>query len=246
MKNNFFFLVFVFFYFQLNAQSKCSSAEPDLNYAYSHVKSAYDSNNLTHLKYYSKRSFDAFERAQSKLEGCNCENANNYAFEGSQLLSKLEKAATFEDGRFYVKRALNIAQKAIHELEICSKLTYEDEALVELEFERQKLEEQQKQLKQREAKIQQLMADKEERELRIKKEKLIYANQQTLSSNIIAYNEMLLACECEDSISKLSVNNENLLSKDITEIKMYYLSAIKKVTLNYLSSLNQCTVGFNK
>ena len=115
-----------------------------------------------------------------------------------------------------------------------------------MEFERQKLEEQQIQLKQREVKIQQLMVDKEESELRIKKEKLIYANQQTLSSNIIAYNEMLLACECEDSISKLSVNNENLLSKDITEIKMYYLSAIKKVTLNYLSSLNQCTIGFNK
>ena len=235
MKNNYFFLVFVFFYFQLNAQSKCSSAEPDLNYAYSLVKSAYDSNNLTHLKYYSKRSFDAFERAQNKLEGCNCERANNFALEGSQLLSKLENSTTFEDGRFYVKRAREIAQKAIHELENCSKLTYEDEALVELEFERQKLEEQQKQLKQKETKIQQLLADKEERELRIKKEKLIYASQQVLSSNINTYNEMLLANECEGSVSKLSVNNKNLLSKDLTEIKLYYLNTIKKATLNYLS-----------
>ncbi len=245
MKNNYFFLVFVFFYFQLNAQSKCSSAEPDLNYAYSLVKSAYDSNNLTHLKYYSKRSFDAFERAQNKLEGCNCERANNFALEGSQLLSKLENSTTFEDGRFYVKRAREIAQKAIQELEICSKLTYEDEALVELEFERQKLEEQQKQLKQKEAKIKQLLADKEQRELRIKKEKLIYANQQAISSNINAYNEMLSACECEGSVSKFSVNNENLFSKDLTEIKLYYLSTIKKATINYLSSLNQCTIGYN-
>lgn len=245
MKNIYFFLVFVFFYFQLNAQSKCSSAGPDLNYAYSHVKSAYDSNNLTHLKYYSKRSYDAFTRAQNKLEGCNCDEANNYAFEGALLLSKIESSETFDDGRFYVKRAREIAQKAIHELEICSKLTHEDEALAELEYERQKLEEQQIQLKQKEEKLKRLLADKEARELRIEKEKLIYTNQQALSSNINAYNEMLLACDCQGHISKIPMNDDKLLAKDLKEIKRYYLGTIKKATLNYLSSLNQCTLRYS-
>ena len=246
MKNSYFFLLFLFMCYQSVSQTNCSSAQSDLNYAYSHVKSAYDSNNLTHIKYYGKRSFDAFERAKKELENCNCKQAYDFAFEGSTLLSKLIKSETYEDGRFFIKRTREIAQKAIEELDICSKLSYEDETLIELEYERLKLEKQQLELKQKEAKIQQLLADKENRELRIRKEKLIYANEQAVLSNITAYNDMLVACECEERVSKISLNNENLLSKNLSEIKLYYLNSIKQTTMNYLNSLNQCNLGLNK
>ena len=246
MKNSYFFLLFLFTFFQSVSQTKCSDAQSDLNYAYSHVKSAYDSNNLTHIKYYGKRSFDAFERAKEELEDCNCKEAYDHAYEGNKLLSKLFKTETYEDGRFYVKRTREIARKAIEELEICSKLTYEDEALAELEYERLQLEKQQLELKQKEAQIQRLLADKENRELRIKKEKLIYANDQAVSSNINAYNDMLIACECNERVANITLNNKNLLSKDLSEIKSYYLSTIKQATMDYLTSLNQCNSGLNK
>ena len=92
MKNSYFFLLFLLMYFQSVSQTKCSDAQSDLNYAYSHVKSAYDSNNLTHIKYYGKRSLDAFERAKNELENCDCQQANDYAYKGKTLLSKLLKS----------------------------------------------------------------------------------------------------------------------------------------------------------
>lgn len=241
MKINYFFLLFFVVYIQSFGQT-CSDAESDLNYAYSHVKSAYDSNNLTHLQYYSKRSYDAFERAKEKLNNCNCSEAYNFANEGHKLLSKLPDAKTFEDGRFYVKRTREIAQKAINELDICSKLTLEDEALVELEYERQKLEEQQKQLEHKEAEIKHMLANKAQRELQIKKEKLISLNEQTITSNINAYNDMLSACECNSIISNTSINNEELFTKSLKQIKMHYLNTVKKITSNYLITLNNCKI----
>ena len=241
MKKNYFFLLFFVVYIQSFGQT-CSDAESDLNYAYSHIKSAYDSNNLTHLQYYSKRSFDAFERAKEKLSNCNCLEAYDYAYEGHKLLSKLPNAKSYEDGRFYVKRARETAQNAISELEICSKLTFEDEALVELEYERLKLEEQQKQLKQKEAEIKQMLAQKEQRELRNKKEKLIGLNEQALAANISAYNNMLSACKCNSMISNTSINNEDLFSKSLEQIKVHYLNTVKRITAHYLSTLNNCKI----
>lgn len=242
MKKNYFFLLFFIVYIQFYGQSDCSDAESDLNYAYSHVKSAYESNNLTHLQYYSKRSFDAYERAKEKLNNCNCIDAFNDAYEGHKLLSKVPNAKSYEDGRFYVKRAREIAQKAINELEICSKLTHEDETLAELEYEKLKLEEQQKKLKEKEAQIKQMIAKKEQRELRIKKETLIGLNEQAIASNIRAYNEVLIACECDSRVSNTISNNENMFSRNIEQIKLYYLDTIKSLTSNYLSILNQCKI----
>ena len=158
------------------------------------------------------------------------------------MLSNLPNASSYEDGRFYVKRAREIAQKAINELEICSKLTNEDEALVELEYERQKLEEQQKRLEQKEAEIKQLLVKKQQRELRIKKEKLISLNEQAIVANISAYNDMLTACECNSMISNASITAENLFSKSLEQIKTYYLDTVKRITNNYLSALNNCKI----
>jgi len=195
---------------------------------------------LTHLKYYSKRSLDAFERVKSELKDCNCSEASNFTYEGSTLLSKSLEVDTYEDGRFYVKRAREKAKNAISELEICSKLTFEDEVLIELEHERQKLEEQQKQLNQKEVKIKQLLEQKNEKDLRIKKEKLIGLNEKAILSNIKAYNNMLSACECTSRISDSNFNNDDLSSKSLDQIKSFYLSIIEKITIIFLSTLNEC------
>ena len=143
MKKNYLFFLISFAYIQSYAQSNCEDAHSDVIYAYSHVKSAYDSNNISHLKDYSKRSTDAFNRAKKILNDCGCETSYNYAFDASELLSKVEDVKTYEDGRFYVKRARDIAKKVINELELCTKLTQEDEALASLEYDRLKLKQQQ-------------------------------------------------------------------------------------------------------
>ena len=173
MKKNYLFFLFSIAFIYTYAQNKCEDAHSDVIYAYSHVKSAYNSNNISHLKDYSARSTDAFNRAKKILNECGCETSYNYAFDAAELLSKVENTKTFEDGRFYVKRARDIAKNVINELELCTKLTQEDEAIAELEYDRLKLKQQQIELKLKEEQLKQKLAQKHAEELRLKKEQLI-------------------------------------------------------------------------
>lgn len=240
MKKNYLYFLIIVASIQSYAQSNCNDAHSDVIYAYSHVKSAYDSNNVSHLKDYSKRSTDAFNRAKIILNDCGCETSYNYAYDASELLSKVADAKSFEDGRFYVKRARDIAKKVINELEICTKLTQEDEALAELEYDRFKLQQQQIELQIKEEQLKQKLAQKEAAKIRIKKEQLISKNDLALTTKIESFNTILNACNCEAEMPKISYKKEALLAKDLNQIKKEYLTIFKSMTSNYLNKLNAC------
>jgi hypothetical protein len=132
----------------------CTDADSNLIYAYSNIKSAYESNNIQHLKYYSDKSLKSFEDAKINLKKCGCDTAFELAYNAMELMVKVEAASTFEDGRFYVKRAKEITQKCITELNKCTIPTHtetEKMAIIEekegdnlkaLQQEKTKLEEQ--------------------------------------------------------------------------------------------------------
>lgn len=122
MKIKSFFFLIISFCLQSHSQTNCSDANSDVVYAYSHVKTAYASNNLDHLKYWSNRSLEAFIRTKAKLESCGCKKAYNYSYDIVELLSNVESSKTNEDGRFYVKRARDLAREAINEFELCTEL----------------------------------------------------------------------------------------------------------------------------
>ena len=240
MKQCYFIALFILC-INVGAQSSCEEAHSDVIYGYSHVKSAYDSNNISHLKDYAKRSFEAFERAKKILEYCGCEASYNKAYDAAELLNKVEPVSTFEDGRFYVKRARDIAKDVINELEICTKLSEEDEAIVALEHERLKLQQQQIELKLKEENLKNQLAQKEAKELLLKKEQLIQKNEIALDTNISTFNDALNACSCEVKVEKITYEKNKLLNKDLNQIKKEYLSIFKKMTNNYLEKLNACT-----
>jgi hypothetical protein len=241
MKKSYLFFLLSITFLYSNAQNNCEDAHSDVIYAYSHVKSAYESNNISHLKDYSKRSTDAFNRAKKILNDCGCETSYNYAFDASELLSKVEDVKTYEDGRFYVKRARDIAKKVINELELCTKLTQEDEALASLEYDRLKLKQQQIELNLKEEKIKQKLAEREAAELRLKKEQLITKNDLALSTNLESFNSILSVCDCDIEMPEINYKKQALLSKDISQIKKDYLTIFKNMTSNYLDKLNACT-----
>ena len=105
MKNYYIFLLSVLFIGQIQAQTKCSEADSDINYAYSHIKSAYDANNISDLQYYAYRSLEALRRAEPVLKACGCEPTLRLTEDGIALLERVDSAESYEDGRFYVKRA---------------------------------------------------------------------------------------------------------------------------------------------
>lgn len=240
MKKNYIFLLLTIASIQVKAQTNCLDAHQDLVYAYSHVKSAYDSNNKTHLKHFSERSLESFENTKRILKDCECPDAYNLAYDATELLSKVSATETFEDGRFYVKRARDIAKEAINALEICTKTSNQDDELAELQNEKLKLEQQRIELKVKEEKIKLKLAEQEQKEMRLKKEELISTNELALSTNIAAYNDMLSACGCSPDVSNTYTTNTDLASKSISAIKTYYITTAKNLASNYLNKLNQC------
>lgn len=241
MKKNYtIFLLLIFYIAISNGQSNCSEAYPDLNYAYSHVKLAYNSNNITHLKYYSNKSEKAFERAKKILINCNCNNAYNYAYDGHKMLSKVKDVETYEDGRFYVKRGRDTAKESILELDECTKLSNNDNSLEALQQEKLILKQQQLELMRKEEEIKTKMAEQKRKELMLKKELLINSYETAISSNIKNFNSVLKNFECNYQFKKENISQNELIAKSIKEIKSYYLKSIKKTTSTYLAQLDIC------
>lgn len=243
MKKNCLFFLLICIYVQSYGQINCSDAYSDVNYAYSHVKSAYNSNNIDHLKHYSKRSLEAFERAKLKLEACKCQESYNFAYDALDLLSHVEASKTFEDGRYYVKNARDIAKNVINELELCTEITKEDNTLTELQSEQQKLEQQQVELKLKETQIKQKLAEREEKAMLLKKELFINENEIALDKNVKAYNDLLTVLNCNSEVIKTKDEKPDFKSKDLDVIKSHYINVVKEITSTYLKKLNKCSIG---
>lgn len=246
MVKHYVFLLFAISSLGIFAQNACDDANSDLIYAYSHVKSSYNANNISHLKYYANRSLESFERSKKKLKECGCETAYDLAFESAQLLSKVETAETYEDGRFFVKRARDIAQESVTALDKCTVSTSSpmtsstgDSQLSSLQMEQERLKQQQEELKRRAEEINAKLAQQNEMELKLKKEQMINSYKSAISSNVESYNNSLKVCNCISSLIKVE-DNTDVSTKSLEEIKTYYLNSLKGLTSNYLAQLNSC------
>jgi hypothetical protein len=241
MKKTLIFLICISISALSYGQTNCADAHSDVNYAYSDVKAAYDSNNIDHLKLYSERSYDAFERAKIKLKSCKCQESYNYAYDASELLDQVKSVATFEDGRYFVKKARDIAKDVINELELCTELTKDDSELMHLQNEQLKLKQLQIDLKLKEKEIKQKLAEHKAEELNIKKQQFIQENENAINANIKNYNNILLLLGCDADAIKLTNDISDYKSKTMNELKLHYLDVVKKMTSSYLTTLNKCS-----
>lgn len=240
MKSTYAFLFSFFTFSFLFAQNFCTDADSNLIYAYSNVKDAYESNNLDHLKYYSEKSLKSFEQAKINLKKCGCETAYEMAYDGAELLAKVENAETFEDGRFFVKRAREIAQRTIttlNEFTATDGANKADELNV-LQIEKERLEQQQLVLKQKEKELTKKLAEQKLKANTIEKEKLIEKYEDALSLNIETYNELLKRCGSNSTVTVSNKSKDELLNEEIEDIKAYFIENINKVTHSYLAELN--------
>lgn len=214
---NYLLLIFLFSAtLQTTAQEGCEDANSYLVIAYSHVKDAYDSNNISHLKYYAKRSVESFKLAKGFLNTCDCKTALELTDKGIDLLAKVKHANTFEDGRFFVKRGRDVAKESMIESDKCS---YANPDVIDV-------------------------AQTEEKGIAkndmATKEKLITSYITVISSNIKSYNEALNACDCNHSAIKNTNVTEDLQHMSIEDIQKKMTSSLKDLATNYLSELDAC------
>ncbi|MBP0903938.1 hypothetical protein ACFSKN_05695 [Mariniflexile gromovii] len=245
MKHIYLFLVLITS-FSINGQTECDDANYYLVSAYSHVKSSYDANNISHLKYYANRSVESLNLSNKKLSSCDCAPAKELADKAIILLSKVEAAKTYEDGRFYVKQGRDLSKESVIAIDKCMTSTNTEsvtnlDALSDLEKEQQQLKQQQEALKLKEAEIKAKLAEQKEKELELKKEALILNYQNAIASNIKTYNETLKSCNCNHQSIKNMDDLEDATSKSIEELKVFYVNNLKTLASAYLSELSLCT-----
>ncbi|WP_034041021.1 hypothetical protein [Wocania ichthyoenteri] len=251
--NNYYFLLFFVATLNISGQTaNCDDANSYLVNAYSHVKDAYDSNNISHLKYYANRSLEAFKLSKKTLKDCGCETALNLANKSIDLLAKVEGTETFEDGRFFVKRARDTSKESVIEIDKCSYSNSSDSnnsdvaktnkstELSDLQNEQLKLKQQQEALKLKENQIKQKLAQQEEKALMLKKEQLVISYKMAITENIKTYNDALKICDCKHNILKEVDSSIDISKKSIEAIRTYYIDNLKTQASNYLSQLNLC------
>ena len=250
----FFFIFIVYSEFQAQ-NSPCADADSNLIYAYSNVKDAYESNNVQHLKYYSDKSLKSFEEAKVNLKKCGCETAFELAFNAKELMTKVEAASTFEDGRFFVKRAKEITQNCITEINKCTlqinkkeekMATVQDKGgdeLKSLQLEKDKLEQQRLALKLKEEEIIKKLDAQKSKELQLQKEALIKDHITVLNLNITTCNKVLKTYGSATELAIYNKNDSALLSENVETIKAYYLNITKDINSQYTEKLNLCKVN---
>ncbi|ULC58725.1 hypothetical protein MBM09_12485 [Flaviramulus sp. BrNp1-15] len=243
-----YFFILVFPSIFINAQNNCDEANSYLVSAYSHVKDAYEANNISHLKYYANRSLESFKLSKKTLTTCGCETALNLADKSIDLLAKVEYAETYEDGRFYVKRARDISKESVIEVDKCSVATnYEDTTeiteLSDLQNEQLKLKQQQEALKLKEAQIKAQLAEQKEKQLTLKKKQLISSYKSAIASNVKTYNESLKICNCNHKLIEVNNTSTDLLSNSIEEIKTHYINDMKTMATVYMDTLDSCSTN---
>ncbi|MDO7171485.1 hypothetical protein [Mariniflexile sp. AS56] len=244
MKNLYFLLILITS-ISISAQSKCDDANYYLVSAYSHVKSSFEANNISHLKYYANRSIESLKLSKKQLTQCDCVPALTLADKAIFLLEKVEAEKTYEDARFYVKQGRDISKESVIAIEKCSTAptkvsTTNNQALDDLEQEQLKLKQQQEALKLKEAEIKTRLAAQKEKDSQHQKETLILNYKTAISANIKTYNETLKTCDCDHTPLKTMDDLEDSASKNIKDVKIYYINSLKALTLNYLSALDLC------
>jgi hypothetical protein len=248
-KISLFFLVFIVIT-KIQAQnSPCVDADSNLIYAYSNVKDSYESNNIQHLKYYADKSLISFEAAKVNLKKCGCDSASELAYNAKELMKKVEGASTFEDGRFFVKRAKEITQNAITELNKCTipnnktekVANVEDKShndLKALQQEKEKLEQQQLALKLKQEEILKKLDDQKNKELVLQKEALIKECKSALNTNITSCNNVLKIHGSSSVLALYDKNDAALLSESIETIKAHFLNITKEKSTEFTEKLN--------
>lgn len=233
------------------SQTNCDEANAYLVNAYSHVKDAYESNNISHLKYYADRSLKSFKLAKKTLSDCGCDKALVLANKSIDQLAKVERQDTYEDGRFFVKRAKELSKESVIEIDKCSVAETTDvptptsdvSALTDLEQEQLKLKQQQEALKQKELEIKAKLVQQKEKALKLEKEQLIVSYKSVVASNIKTYNETLEVCNCKHHNLTADTNNENLETESLEAIKSYFNDTLKSLASNYMAELELCNAN---
>ncbi|SFS67724.1 hypothetical protein SAMN04487906_1292 [Zhouia amylolytica] len=180
----------------------CTDAHSYASYALMHTKRALKADNFDHQRYYADRAIEAFEKTQSKMQGCDCEKAKKAIEEALIDLKKAADPVDWKTGNFYTQKALEDADAMMNALELCTSSSYtppantdtysNDVAIAEtssssnednLLAAQKALEAKQQQLLKEQQKLQEQIAKQEAQKAKLLKEREAELTEQRLLKN---------------------------------------------------------------
>ncbi len=234
---------------------ECGTAYQDATYALEHTEKALQSNNIEHLKQYSRRALEAIEKVYTATEGCMCTEANNSSYDAKEHLSKALEKSKFEVSRFYVKSALSSIKSILISLDLCNEpdptydLVVDENNLISQEQEL--LAQQQALLQKQKALEAQLKAQKElqarisrEKEIKLAEQKKIkYEAETNLLELESVINRIVRIADCgntEPMKIEYTRTLEELEVESVNATKTYYTQKAREMADQLIFILANC------
>jgi hypothetical protein len=237
------------------AADQCGTAYQDATYALEHTEKALQSNNIEHLKQYSRRALEAMQKVYKDTENCGCSEANDSSYDVLEHLEKSLEKEKFEVSRYYVKSAFSSTKAILISLDLCNEpdpaydLVVDENNLITQEQEL--LAQQQALLKKQKALEAQLKAQKElqakisrEKEIKLAEQKKIKFEAETNLlelENVINRFIRIMDCRNSEPVSgDYSRTLEELEMESINATKAYYTQKAREMADKLIMTLTDC------
>ncbi len=229
------------------------------SYAYSHSKKAHGANNVFHTQEYADKAIEAFDKVETLASKCNCEAANETAYEARSHMENSLEQDTYERSRYYAKQAKDLGSKLLEQLTNCqaNNSNFDDVASAEedaisiasaevskkqkeLENQKRQLELQQKELAQQIAEQKRAQAKFEAKRAAELKEQAIVKSkaEQALQKLESALQELSVAFDNDSNFETQQdyLRSENELKNEtLLDTKNFYVNRAKELTKSALS-----------
>lgn len=111
---------------QTQAQSSCDEAFSAASYSIAHTENAYEATNMEHVQEWSEKALETFSEVESITIDCDCNEAADYAYKGYSAAEKCLDQSTWEEARYYSKKAMQNARQMMSALSLCSNMSVDE------------------------------------------------------------------------------------------------------------------------
>ncbi len=251
-------VLFCFIFLTSNAQDLYNDALTAASYAYSHIKKAYEMNNMTHTHEYADKAIKSFMIVEELSGKCGCSEANETAYLAKVDLESLLSQDTYEQSRFYAKRVKELGFTVLSQLTDCqSKKNFYyqdnmasiDNQMVEVSEKQRELEERKRQLeieqKNLDAQIAHQNKLKEEfeakRDVELKEQALIKSKAELALDKLEKALQELGVMFDDNSMIESQGNyvrsEADLMNETLIETKNYYIKTAKELTATAMKQI---------
>lgn len=116
----------LFLLLRVQAQGSCDEAFSAASYSIAHTENAFEATNMEHVQEWSEKALETFSEVESITIDCDCNTAADYAYKGYSAAEKCLNQDSWEEARYYSKKAMESAREMMNALSLCSHMSIDN------------------------------------------------------------------------------------------------------------------------